>query len=262
MRKVPRVSNQSKRIQQEEARCGIQGISRNSVTAQTEVCKEVKRAEVLKNKALRLKPKTREEWLVLRQKGIGGSDAAAIVGLSPWKTADALWKEKAQGILPKDISDSEFVRQGVRLEPALRTLFKAKHPEYSVRHEPLDMWYQEGREWLFATLDGRIIDKANKKYGCLEIKTSTPQGKAGWNKWNESIPDGYVVQCYHEMLASGYDFVILFAALMNRENDMTIREYRIDRADVQDELDWLLEKETEFWNSIQSKTIPPMTILI
>jgi hypothetical protein len=42
---------------------------------------------------------------------------------------------------------------------------------------------------------------------------------------------------------------------------MTIREYRIDRIEVQDELDWLLQKETEFWHNVQSKTIPPMTIV-
>lgn len=214
-------------------------------------------------KLLRIKPKTREEWLTKRYgiNGIGGSDAACIVGESPWKSADEFWKEKVEGARPKDISDDPFVQQGIRLEPALRTLYKAKHPELSVRHEPYDIWYREGKEWMFVTLDGRIIDKANKKKGILEIKTSTPVGKAGWAKWNEQIPRNYYIQLLHACAVMDYDFVVLFAGLINREDDMTIREYRLEREDIEDDIQWLIEKETEFWNSIQTKTIPPMTLV-
>jgi len=213
------------------------------------------------SKLCRFKPKSREEWLSLRQNGLGGSDVAAVVGLSPWKTADVLWREKTGQAKPKDLSDNELVQQGIRLEPALRTLFKAKHPEFSVTHEALDMWYQSGREWMYATLDGRITDKTNKQKGVLEIKTATPVGKAGWKKWDEQIPNYYLTQIYHALLCTGYDFAIVFAALFNREDDMTIREYRIERANVVTELDWLLGREEEFWKSVQSKTIPPMTLV-
>jgi len=215
------------------------------------------------SKLCRIKSKTREQWLQTRTSlnSIGGSDAAAVVGESPWKTADALWAEKTGSAKPRDVSNDFFVQQGIRLEPALRTLYKAKHPEYSIRHEPYDIWYQKGREWMTVTLDGRIIDKANKKKGCLEIKTSTPVGKAGWAKWDCQIPRNYYLQCLHEIIVMDYDFVVLYAALINREEDMTIREYRFDREDIQEDMGWLLKKETEFWNSVQNKAIPAMTIL-
>lgn len=45
-----------------------------------------------------------EEWLRARTK-IGGSDASAIVGMNPYKTNVDLFKEKAYGIEPEDISD-------------------------------------------------------------------------------------------------------------------------------------------------------------
>lgn len=48
-----------------------------------------------------------EEWLRARTK-IGGSDASAIFGMSPYKTNVELFKEKAYGIEPEDISDKHF----------------------------------------------------------------------------------------------------------------------------------------------------------
>ncbi len=214
-------------------------------------------------KLCRLKNKTRENWLKTRYEvnGVGASDAACVVGESPWKSASDFWKEKITGTRPKDISDDPFVQQGIRMEPALRTLYKAKHPEYSVRHEPYDIWYRAGREWMFATLDGRIIDKANKKKGILEIKTSTPNGKTGWAKWDNQIPRNYYLQCLHACTILDYDFIVLYAALINRDDDMTIREYRFEREDIQADMDWLLKKETEFWNSVQNRSIPPMTLV-
>lgn len=47
-----------------------------------------------------------EEWLRARTK-IGGSDASAIVGMNPYKTNVDLFKEKAYGIEPEDISDKQ-----------------------------------------------------------------------------------------------------------------------------------------------------------
>ena len=38
----------------------------------------------------------REQWLEERKKGIGGSDVACILGMSPYKTNVALWEEKSR----------------------------------------------------------------------------------------------------------------------------------------------------------------------
>lgn len=57
---------------------------------------------------------SREDWLRQRRKSIGGSDAAAIVGLSVWASPYSLWAEKT-GKLP-DKADNEAMRQGRDLE--------------------------------------------------------------------------------------------------------------------------------------------------
>ena len=203
----------------------------------------------------------RESWLAGRGNGLGGSDAAAAVGMSPWQTPTGLWKLKIGAEQPKDLSDNAAVQQGVRMEPALREFFSALHPEFSIDYNQFDILYQSERPWLRATLDGELFSSLSRKNGILEIKTATPNGKAGWGKWaNGQMPQNYMCQCCHQLLATGYDFVYLFAALYSLNGDITLREYEIQRADVQEDLAWLLEKETEFWGHVQNGTLPAVML--
>lgn len=234
----------------------------------------------------------REEWLAGRLRGIGGSEAAAACGMSPWMTPMELWRLKCGAEKPKDLSDNAAVQQGVRMEPALRSFFQATHPELRVDYHQFDILYQSDRPWLFATLDGEIEDDrlvdtkpgtmrlVNKttgetvlgswegkisviKHGILEIKTATPNGKAGWAKWADgAMPQNYYIQILHQLLATGYDFAYLFAALYSMNGDITLREYEIQRADVESDLKWLLDKETEFWRHCEDGTLPSMPLTL
>lgn len=205
----------------------------------------------------------REEWLRQRLVGIGGSEAAAAVGMSKWMTPLELWKLKTGQEKPKDLSGNPAVEQGNRLEPALRTMFGALHPQYEIEYHQFDMLYQSEHPWLFSTLDGELIDKTTGKRGILEIKTATPNGKAGWAEWSDGkmLPQ-YYIQNLHQLLASGYDFVILFAALFAFNEDITLREYSIAREDVKDDLAWLLEEETEFWGKVERREMPSMPLTL
>lgn len=204
----------------------------------------------------------RESWLDGRGRGIGGSEAAAAIGMSPWQTPIDLWKLKLGVSAPKDLSGNSAVAQGVRMEPILRDFFASLHPELTIEHHPYDILYQEERPWLFATLDGELLD-GNGRRGILEIKTGTPNGKTGWEKWaNGQMPDHYFIQCCHQLLATGYDFVRLFACLYSANGDMTIKEYEIERSDVPDDLKWLLGKETEFWSMVERGVMPSMPLVL
>lgn len=210
----------------------------------------------------RKKTKNREEWLSCRYSGIGGSESAAVVGLSPWLTASELWMLKTGEKESSDLSTNEAVATGVRMEPVLRNLYKAMHPQYRVTYNQFDLLSQKERPWLFATLDGELYDKETKKHGVLEIKTSSPVGSKGWGEWNEQIPVWYRCQLSHQLLATGFDFAVLYACLFTRDRDFTIREYCFDRDDLKDDMAWLLEKETEFWDKIQKKELPGLTIVL
>ena len=210
----------------------------------------------------REKPKSEEQWLQARNsRGIGASEAAAIVGMSPWLSADELWKIKTGSKQQPNLSDNPLVQQGKRMENAVRELYKAAHPEYKVQHHPYDLLYQAERSWLFATLDGEVTDE-NGRHGILECKTSSPQSKADWSLWDEWIPKQYHVQILHQMLATGWDFVDLMALLINKDGDFTIRTYHFERSECEEDLRWLAQKEETFWWSVIRKELPPMTLIL
>lgn len=202
---------------------------------------------------------SRAEWLEWRKTGgIGGSEAAAACGKSPWLTPVGLWRQKIGAETAKDLSGVEIVQNGVRMEPAIREMFKATHPGFTVEYDQFGVLYQAERPWLFATLDGELISNSGKR-GILEIKTATPGGRAGWDKWRDGrIPENYYIQLLHQMLATGYDYAYLYAALFSTASgDITLREYEIHRADVEADMAWVLERETAFMRHVMDGTLPP-----
>lgn len=68
---------------------------------------------------------SREEWLAARHKGIGASDAAAIVGMSTYASAYSVWMEKTEP-LRKDDDVDELAYWGLRLEPVIADEFWRK----------------------------------------------------------------------------------------------------------------------------------------
>lgn len=211
----------------------------------------------------RLHFETRDEWLAGRRRGIGASEAAAVVGMSPWQTPLDLWRLKTGVDQPKDLSGNTAVQIGVKWEPVMRCLFEQTNARYKVIHYPYDILFQRERPWLFATLDGELIDTESAYMGVLEIKTATPVGKNGWDKWaNGNMPMNYYIQCLHQLLATGYYFVRLFACLFSQDGSYTIKTYEIERADVEEDLAWLLEQETAFWNKVETCQMPPMPLIL
>lgn len=183
-----------------------------------------------------------------------------MVGMSPWMSPLELWRLKVGKDSPKDLSGSAAVSRGVRMELALRGLYEAMRPGCTVEYHAFDMLYQKERPWLFATLDGEITDEQGRK-GILEIKTSSPNGKTGWAKWDKRVPDPYHCQLLHQMLATGYEFVDLMAGLENMEGDLSIRTYRFEREEQAENMAWLLEKEIAFYQNHILTGTPPAAIL-
>lgn len=210
----------------------------------------------------RIKPATHEEWLKARaMQGIGGSEAAIVCDISPWKSASTLWLEKAGRKTVPEIKGNEAIDLGTALEPAIRAVFSAKHPEIQVSYNQYDLLYQTERPWLFATLDGELT-KQDGRQGILEIKTSTIMRKADSVKWeNGNIPQYYLCQCCHQLLATGWDFVYLAAFLMNPERDKcSYVEYELERTDLTGSLDYILRQEERFMENLRNGRLPPATL--
>lgn len=205
------------------------------------------------------KHKTREEWLSCREGHIGASEAGAIIGVGFISKID-LWKIKTGRAQPKDLSGNEAVAYGNRAEDALRQLFMAKHPELRLDYRPYDFVYQSERPWLRATLDGELYDTETGQRGILEIKTATCLSKADWAKWNGRVPDGYYAQITEQLLATGFDFAVLFAELTGADGNSQIRTYVFYRYDMQEDMDYLLKEAEKFWHCVETDKIPAVPL--
>lgn len=206
--------------------------------------------------------KNREEWLKERLKGIGASEAAAIVGQSPYMTNVELWELKTGRKAAVDISDKPCVDYGKKAEEHLRELFKLDHPQYMVNYDEFGMIANcKECPFIFATLDGELTE--NKCKGVLEIKTTEIQQSSQWSKWDNQVPQNYYLQILHQFIATGYDFAILDAQIKYHKNGemfKTIRNYRIERADVLSDIEYLKQEEIEFWKCVKDDRRPNLKL--
>ena len=202
-----------------------------------------------------------EEWLVNR-KGIGGSDASAILGLNPYKTNQELWMEKKGQMSPVDISDKSYVKYGNDAEPLLRALFALDYPEYKVDYYNNNMIINKKYPWAHASLDGELMNPDGRR-GILEIKTTNILQSMQWEKWDNRIPDNYYIQVLHYLLVTEYDFVVLKAQLKrvrDGEVRLTTKHYHIEREEVLSDIKMLKEEEEAFWRSLQSGQEPGLLL--
>ena len=204
----------------------------------------------------------REEWLKRRLKGIGASEASAIVGMNPYKTNVELWEEKTGRREPEDISDKPYVKYGTEAEKHLRALFALDFPQYEVNYKDFDMRYNSDYPFIFATLDGELTEKATGRKGVLEIKTTEIMKSEQYDKWKGRIPQNYYIQVIHQLLATGFDFVVLKAQLKSAYGDVRLstRHYHIEREEVLEDISYLLQREILFWECVQEDRKPNLIL--
>lgn len=92
------------------------------------------------------------EWFAARQSRLGGSEIAAVLGLSPWQSRFSLWHQKLGYVAPQ--ADDPLLTAGRYLEPAIAQWWADQHPEFVVRET--GTWVHSEREWQLANPD-RLI---------------------------------------------------------------------------------------------------------
>lgn len=205
----------------------------------------------------------RQKWLEERKHGIGGSDASSIVGMNPWKTNVQLWEEKTGRTTSEDISKKPAVKYGVYAEEHLRQLFALDYSQYHLGYNEFKMHRNKEYPFIFATLDGEIFDPDTEQRGVLEIKTTNIVQSMQREKWNDRIPENYYVQILHQLLATGWDFAILKAHLRSEwdnEVRITTRHYTIKRSEVLEDIEYLKQKEIEFWDCVVNDRKPNLLL--
>ena len=202
----------------------------------------------------------RRGWLEERKKGIGGSDASAIIGVNPYKTNVELWEEKTGRRELEDISDKPYVQYGIAMESILRQSFAVKNPKYIVDYEENVIIKHPIYPFLFATLDGILTNKETGEKGVLEIKTKNFHSDRGKEDWKDGVPDNYFTQILHYMNVTGTTFAIVFAELTYSDDYQATKTYLIERKNHEEDIKYLQEKEIEFWKYVKEDKEPPLLL--
>ena len=192
-----------------------------------------------------------EEWLQYRRQGIGGSDAAAACGVSPWKTARDLYLEKAEGV-SHDEPEKNWVALeiGKRLEELVVQIFMRQTglKPYAVRK----MFRHPFYPFMLADVDYFV--KIGEDIYVVECKTSFSYRMDEWADGN--IPLHYELQGRHYAAVTNTKGVIFLCLHGNSEDTFLMR--RIDR-NLRQEAD-LIEQEAYFWNEfVLEKQAPEYT---
>lgn len=206
---------------------------------------------------------SRAEWLERRKVSIGGSECACLVGMNPYRTNVELWEQKLGRRKTEDISDNPYVQYGTKAESFLRDLFQLDFPQLKVEYVENNMWINSDYPFAHASLDGWLTD-AEGRLGVLEIKTATIQSPAQKAKWDGRIPDSYYCQILHYLIVTGFDFAILKGQLRWIRDDgdvlLVTKHYRIERADVEDDIQMLIEAEQKFVEYLVRDERPPLIL--
>ena len=187
---------------------------------------------------------TREQWLDIRQLGIGSSDAAVAVGLSPYKSQLTLWLEKTARKAPEDISQKEAVLWGVELEPVLAQVY-AKRTGYKVRRVNAVLQHPE-HTFMLANLDREVVGHPDGP-GILEIKTASYHSAP---QWEEGVPVAYQCQVLHQLAVTGHAWAEV-AVLIGGQD---FRIYRIERDE--EKIGDLIRREAHFWQQVRQDWQP------
>ncbi|MCG5539381.1 YqaJ viral recombinase family protein [Halorhodospira sp. 9622] len=189
----------------------------------------------------------RQAWLAIRQGGIGGSDAAAAVGLHPYRSPLELWLDKTgrQGETGSESADPKSPAWwGQLLEPTVADAY-AQVTGRKVRRVNAILQHPE-HSWMIANLDREVV--GDPQVQILEVKTTGP-----WEakRWRDGVPEHVQLQVQHQLAVTGMQAADV-AVLIGGQN---LEIYRIDRDEAV--IDRLIALEQAFWRLVEIDTPPP-----
>lgn len=184
-----------------------------------------------------------EKWLETRDLGIGGSDAAVIMGMNQYKSTYQLWLEKTGQVEPPDLSGNQYVYWGTKNEANIADWFQE---ETGKKVKRLGTLRSKEYPFMLANVDRTVVGEN----AGLEIKTA---GVRQYRKWkDDEIPDAYYCQCLHYMAVTGADYWYIAVLLGGNE----AKWKRIERNE--EDIQHLIMAETDFWKLVETRTPPPV----
>ena len=199
-------------------------------------------------KLVRTQDLSRDEWLTVRRQGIGSSDAAAAVGLNPYKSQLQLWMEKTgrDGALPVvDPNDDQSpMYWGTLLEPIVAAHY-TRRSGHRVRRVNAVLQHPE-HSWMLANIDREVVGASDVQI--LECKTA---GIHGARLWRDGVPEYVQLQVMHQLAVTGKQAADVAVLLGGQE----LQVFRIERDDTL--IAQLVALEQQFWGYVERDQQPP-----
>lgn len=191
---------------------------------------------------------SRDDWLAVRRTGIGGSDAAAAVGLSPYVSPLELWLDKtgrAEGMPRPDPDDmTSPAAWGTLLEPIVAASYtkqtgnRVRRVNAVLRHPTIP--------FMLANIDREVVGVRDVQI--LECKTA---GEFGARLWRDGVPEYVQLQVQHQLAVTGKTAAHVAVLLCGQ----ALEVHRIERDDAL--IARLIELEARFWQFVETDAPPP-----
>jgi putative phage-type endonuclease len=184
-----------------------------------------------------------------RKKSLGASDMAAILGISPYKSAYDVWLEKTDKLPPEQEINNDAIEAGNRFERGV--LSWAQQSLGPLRR---NVYLKADSLPIHAILDARVVKDGTP----VEAKTAglfSPLSGEWGMEHTDQIPDAYLVQVQVQMLCSGKDMAFLAAFLGGRGFQMYDIPINVDLQDI------IKVKAVEFWDKHVVADVPPVDSL-
>lgn len=186
---------------------------------------------------------TRFEFLQRRKSGIGSSDVAAVLGVSPWVTPYQLYCDKTSPVI--DVEETEILHFGHIMESVIASEYMRRH---GVKLQKRNRMYRSRKyPELIADIDryeigGRIVELKN---------VSEWSGKSKFGDGKDDVPDYYLLQCQHQMFVTEIHELSLAAVIGGHR----YRDYEIDYD--RELAEFAAAKCHEYWQKHIEKRMPP-----
>lgn len=214
--------------------------------------------------------------ILIGSKGIGGSEASAIIGLCPYMNSVELWEYKTGRRKKKDISNNYLVKYGLQAEEQIRNLYALDFPDVSVNYKPFDLRRHPIHDFMICVLDGEQTRKNGDK-GTLEIKTvnvlNNEHIRREWGaiKGNngqciKKVPQNYYIQIVHSMFVAQHKFADLVARFRYFDNEGKVAFCKTDYfhwelEDVEEDIKYIVSEEKKYWNNYVLRDVRPPLVL-
>jgi putative phage-type endonuclease len=169
-----------------------------------------------------------EQWHAARAAGIGGSDAAAILGLDRYRGPRHVFEEKHGR---STFKGNEYTEIGTEIEDFIAHMF-TKRSGISTAEAPGTLVHVD-RPWQRVNVDRYTFERPGPASGCLECKNRSEYQADQWE--DGAVPDAPAIQCHWGMAVGGWDHGFVAALVggnklrwVRLERDEEMIEYLVD----------------------------------